>query len=151
MNQQEVNTALYNKLAAEQAEYRKWLLTQPPEEIVGRAYEYTLREDILTAAEQLELSKAQALELLAANSPMEAICQQFRSWVSAVKISFWIVPLIGPTLRSSPSAKLLSIPIPAVMPVNTGNWNSIAHPRIWTLHVGTPLRTLSRKTTGTVE
>ena len=36
MNQQEVNTALYNKLAAEQAEYRKWLLTQPPEEIVGR-------------------------------------------------------------------------------------------------------------------
>ena len=79
MNQQEVNTALYNKLAAEQAEYRKWLLTQPPEEIVGRAYEYTLREDILTAAEQLELSKAQALELLAANSPMEAICQQFRS------------------------------------------------------------------------
>ena len=33
MNNQELNTALYEKMFAEQDTYRKWLLTQPPEEI----------------------------------------------------------------------------------------------------------------------
>ena len=35
MNNQELNTALYEKMFAEQDTYRKWLLTQPPEEILN--------------------------------------------------------------------------------------------------------------------
>ena len=40
------NTALYEKMAAEQDKFRDWLKTQPPEEILNHAYEYVVREDI---------------------------------------------------------------------------------------------------------
>lgn len=39
MNNQELNTALYEKMFAEQDTYRKWLLTQSPEEILNHTYE----------------------------------------------------------------------------------------------------------------
>ncbi len=42
-----LNTALYDKMFAEQEKYREWLLTQPPEEILKHTYEYTVREDIV--------------------------------------------------------------------------------------------------------
>jgi hypothetical protein len=51
LNNQELNTALYEKMFAEQDTYRKWLLTQPPEEILNHTYEYTIREDILLSLE----------------------------------------------------------------------------------------------------
>lgn len=47
MTTQEWNTALYQKMFAEQEKYREWLLSQPPEEILHHAYEYVMREDIL--------------------------------------------------------------------------------------------------------
>ena len=39
MNTNDLNTALYEKMAAEQDKYRDWLKSQPPEEIlqIGRA------------------------------------------------------------------------------------------------------------------
>ena len=40
------NTALYEKMAAEQDKFRDWLKSQPPEEILNHAYEYAVREDI---------------------------------------------------------------------------------------------------------
>ncbi len=40
------NTALYEKMAAEQDKFRDWLKSQPPNEILHHAYEYTVREDI---------------------------------------------------------------------------------------------------------
>ena len=43
----DLNTARYEKMAAEQDKYRDWLKSQPPEEILHHAYEYTVREDIL--------------------------------------------------------------------------------------------------------
>lgn len=39
MKQEEMNTQLYEKLAAEQTKYRDWLMGQPPEEILNHAYE----------------------------------------------------------------------------------------------------------------
>ena len=45
MTNEEKNTALYEKIFAEQETYRKWLLDQPPEEILKHSYEYTVRED----------------------------------------------------------------------------------------------------------
>ena len=40
------NTALYEKMAAEQDKFRDWLKSQPPEEILKHTYEYTVREDV---------------------------------------------------------------------------------------------------------
>ena len=47
MTNEERNTALYQKMFAEQENFRDLLKSQPPEEILNHAYEYTIREDIL--------------------------------------------------------------------------------------------------------
>ena len=49
MNTNDLNTALYEKMAAEQEQYWDWLKSQPPEEILHHAYEYSVREDIVMA------------------------------------------------------------------------------------------------------
>ena len=35
MTNEELNTALYKKVFAEQEKYREWLLSQPPDEILN--------------------------------------------------------------------------------------------------------------------
>ena len=57
------NTALYEKMAAEQDKFRDWLKSQPPEEILKHTYEYTVREDILMAMEELDLPQSRAAPL----------------------------------------------------------------------------------------
>ena len=47
MTPEEMNTAIYHKMEAEQDSYRDWLLTLPPDEILQHAYEYAVRQDIL--------------------------------------------------------------------------------------------------------
>ena len=64
MNTNDQNTALYEKMAAEQDKYRDWLKSQPPAEVLNHACEYTIREDILMRMEELELTDAQAQALL---------------------------------------------------------------------------------------
>ena len=39
MTNEELNTALYKKVFAEQEKYREWLLSQPPNEILNYCYE----------------------------------------------------------------------------------------------------------------
>ena len=56
MTNEELNTALYKKVFAEQEKYREWLLSQPPNEILNHCYEYTVREDIVLALEEYDLS-----------------------------------------------------------------------------------------------
>ena len=73
----DLNTALYEKMAAEQDKYRDWLKSQPPEEILHHTYEYTIREDILMAMEELELPDAQAKALLASPSPLADAYREF--------------------------------------------------------------------------
>mgnify|MGYP000162961188 CR=1 FL=1 len=43
MNTNNLNTALYEKMATEQEKYRDWLKSQPPEEILHHTYEYDLQ------------------------------------------------------------------------------------------------------------
>ena len=38
MTNQEWNTTLYKQMFAEQEQFRDWLLTQPPQEILNHAY-----------------------------------------------------------------------------------------------------------------
>ena len=54
MNNEELNTALYQKMEREQDKYRKWLVQCPPEEILSHAYEYVVREDILDVYGRIE-------------------------------------------------------------------------------------------------
>ena len=77
MNTNDLNTALYEKMAAEQDKYRDWLKSQPPEEILNHTYEYTVREDIVMAMEELELTDAQAEALLESPSPLEDVYRYF--------------------------------------------------------------------------
>lgn len=70
MTQEEMLTALYEKMAAEQDKYRDWLKSQPAAEVLNHAYEYTVREDIVMCMEELELTEAQAKALLASPTPL---------------------------------------------------------------------------------
>ena len=54
MNATDWNTALFEKMSDEQDKFRDWLKSQPPEEILHHTYEYTVREDIVMAMEELE-------------------------------------------------------------------------------------------------
>ncbi len=77
MDNAELNTKLYEKIFAEQEVYRGWLLTQPPEEILHHAYEYTIREDIVMALEYLDLSNEQVAVLLESPSPLADLFKDF--------------------------------------------------------------------------
>ena len=63
MTNEELNTRLYEKMFAEQEQFRDWLLSQPPAEILNHAYEYTMREDILMSLEYHDLEDSQARAL----------------------------------------------------------------------------------------
>ena len=102
MNTNDLNTALYEKMAAEQDKYRGWLKSQPPEEVLNHAYEYTIREDIVMAMEELVLTDAQAQALLESPSPLEDVyrygCSR-RFGRNAVVPWCWIVAGEVQTLR----------------------------------------------------
>jgi len=77
MNTNDLNTTLYEKMSAEQDRYRNWLKRQPPEEILHHTYEYTVREDIVMAMEQLELTDTQAKVLLDSPTPLADVYRYF--------------------------------------------------------------------------
>lgn len=79
MTSEELNTALYQKMFAEQDAFRKGLITQAPEEILKQAYEYTVREDILMSLENNDLTDEQASALLKSPSPLGDIFSDFES------------------------------------------------------------------------
>lgn len=77
MDNEKLNTQLYEKMFEEQEKYRGWLLTQPPEEILNHTYEYTMREDILMSLEYNDLTSAQATALLTSPSPLADVFSTF--------------------------------------------------------------------------
>ena len=77
MTNEERNTALYEKMFAEQEKFRDWLKGQPPEEVLNHAYEYTIREDILMSLEYHDLSYAQADALIKSPCPLADVFQDF--------------------------------------------------------------------------
>ena len=79
MTNDELNTKIYEKLFAEQQEYKGWLLTQSPEDILKHAYEYTIRDDIVLAMEYLDLTDEQAKALIDSEKPLESIFNAFEN------------------------------------------------------------------------
>ena len=77
MTNEERNTALYQKVFAEQENFRDWLKSQPPEEILNHAYEYSIREDILLSLEYNDLSDAQVDALMQSPCPLADVLKDF--------------------------------------------------------------------------
>lgn len=77
MNNEKLNSVLYEKMAAEQDTYKKWLLSQSPEEILRHTYEYTVRNDILCSLENNVLADEQASALLKSPSPLDDVYKEF--------------------------------------------------------------------------
>ena len=65
---------LYEKLCQEQAAFRDELLALPPEQILYKAWEYLVREDILLAMEYNELDDVHAQALLDLPDSMSDLC-----------------------------------------------------------------------------
>ncbi len=65
---------LYEKVRQEQEAFRDELLTLSPKEILGKAWEYLVREDILLAMEYNELDDDQAQALLELPDTMSDLC-----------------------------------------------------------------------------
>lgn len=47
MHQRDDNAVLYEKMQAEQEQYKEKLLALPPSELLAKAFEYTWREEVL--------------------------------------------------------------------------------------------------------
>ena len=77
MTNEEMHTALYEKMSAEQDNYRAWLLAQPPEEILNHTYEYTVRQDIVMLLEDAEFSRQQVSALLRNGTTLADLYKSF--------------------------------------------------------------------------
>ena len=131
MNTNDLNTALYEKMAAEQDKYRDWLKSQPPEEILHHTYEYTVREDIVMAMEELELTDAQAQALLESPSPLADVYRYFE------KLETGYMDMIRDSIENRADdvcrakeelEQHQSIPIQLPMRENMGSWSSTELP-----------------------
>ena len=89
MTNEELNTTLYKKMFAEQEQFRDWLLTQPPQEILNHAYEYTVREDFLLSLEYNDLTSSQAAALLASPTPLDDLFHQYEKMESSHMEEVW--------------------------------------------------------------
>lgn len=77
MTTEERNSKLYQRMFEEQELFRDWLLGQPPDVILGCAYEYVQRADILLALEYNDLTDAQCEALLKSPCPLADI---YKDW-----------------------------------------------------------------------
>ena len=80
MDEKKLNDALFAQMFAEQQDYRAWLMTLPPDEILDHAAEFAVREDILVELEAFDLPADQAAALLASPTSLADI---YREWNKA--------------------------------------------------------------------
>ena len=131
MNTNDLNTALYEKMSDEQDKFRDWLKSQPPEEILHHTYEYTVREDIVMAMEQLELTDAQAQALLDSPSPLADVYRYFEKletgYMDVIRDRLRTVPTMCAELKRN-CEQHRSIHILLPMRENMGSWSSTELP-----------------------
>ena len=89
MTNEELNTRLYEKMFAEQEQFRDWLLSQPAAEILNHAYEYTVREDILMSLEYHDLEDSQARALLKSGKPLKRIFARWENQETSYMDTVW--------------------------------------------------------------
>ena len=77
MTHEQLNTALYEKLYAEQKEFIESLKYSTPENVIQHAYELVIREDILLSLEENDLDARQCKALLRERKPLDKL---FLAW-----------------------------------------------------------------------
>ncbi|MBQ9345930.1 MAG: DUF3849 domain-containing protein [Oscillibacter sp.] len=77
MTKEELNEALYRKLNRELDQFRESFLALPQDELLNRAYEYVVRQDIVSAMEYVDLDKKDAQALLNSPNPLDDIFAEF--------------------------------------------------------------------------
>ena len=75
-----LNTQLYQKMYAEQEQYKAYLLTLTPVQILDHASEYICRKNILMAMENNDLNNARAKALLKSPTPLADVYNKYASW-----------------------------------------------------------------------
>ena len=90
-NEQQVtpDEQLYEKLCQEQAAFRDELLALPPEQILDKAWEYLVREDILLTMEYNELDDEQAKALLELPDAMSDLYDTVKGKDSRQQETIW--------------------------------------------------------------
>lgn len=73
MTNEELNSALYQKMFAEQQDFTAWLKAQPADTILQHVYEYVMREDILLSLENENLTDQQVHALLQEEQPLAVV------------------------------------------------------------------------------
>ena len=89
MTNEQWNTTLYKQMFTEQEQFRDWLLSQPPAEILNHAYEYTVREDILMTLETRDLEDGQARALLKSGKPLKQIFERWENQETSYMDTVW--------------------------------------------------------------
>ena len=137
MTNEERNTALYQKMFAEQEKFRDWLKGQPPEEVLNHAYEYTIREDILLSLEYHDLSDAQADALMKSPNPLADVFRDFEKRETYHMETIWdCLESRADTILEEQRHALRSM----------GSWNSTGHPAEQIL----PVRKLLKQPSGSI-
>ena len=77
MTSEQLNTALYEKLYAEQEKFKSMLRSSSPDVIMLHAYELVMREDILLSLEENDLTPKQCKALLKQKEPLSEL---FLAW-----------------------------------------------------------------------
>lgn len=77
MTSEQLNTALYNKMYAEQEKFKSMLRCSSPEVVMQYAYELVMREDILLSLEENDLTPNQCKALLKQKEPLSDL---FSAW-----------------------------------------------------------------------
>lgn len=77
MTNEELNSKLYLRMYDEFEDYVCELLDEDPRDILEHCYGYLIRQDILTAMEEMKLSDKECEILLAQEHPLESV---FSRW-----------------------------------------------------------------------
>ena len=77
MTTEELNTALYQKMEKELEDFKNELRASTPDEIMSRAYELVIKEDILYHMEYNDLTDEQAKALLKDKKPLDSAYQKW--------------------------------------------------------------------------
>ena len=78
MSKEDLRQTLWEKAAKEQSDYVEYLKTLPPEQIIDRAYEKVMRDDILIVFEDESLSDKQVEALVKLDYPLSACYDEWQ-------------------------------------------------------------------------
>ena len=115
MTNEELNAPLYEKMSAEQDQFVGWLLKLAPEEMLAHSFEYTVRQDILSAMEDGALTNDQTEALLRSETPLADVFKEYQKqetgFMDAARDS--IVSLANSELRKDQErrAALRNLPV----------------------------------------